>query len=82
MLISAALSLELWNLGAAGQLPTSLHSTLGFERIVLAIHAVEGFVAAAFATSRQEQPLRYGVYTFFTGLIGLMELFDQQESSQ
>ncbi len=81
-LISAALGLELWNLVATGQFPASLHSTLRFAHGALAIHAIEGLIAAFYASPRQKPPIRYGIYTFFNGFPGLVELFEQQEPTE
>ncbi|WP_110984603.1 hypothetical protein [Acaryochloris thomasi] len=82
MLISAALGITLWNLVAPAQLPSALHSTLRFAYGALVAHAIEGLVAAVYAPSRQEPPIRYGFYTFFTGFPSLVELFSRQERPQ
>lgn len=81
-LIAAALGLELWNLFATGQFPEALDSTLRFTHVALTIHAIEGLIAAIYASPRQKPPIRYGIYTFFNGFPGLVELFEQQERPQ
>ncbi|MGB7415443.1 MAG: hypothetical protein WA902_14650 [Thermosynechococcaceae cyanobacterium] len=85
LLISAALGLELWNLWThttQSQSPQVLQPILGVDRIILAIHAVEGVIAAIYAPFRQRQPIVYAVYTFFVGTAGLVELFKPQEHPQ
>lgn len=50
-------------------------------RIALAAHGIEGAIAAAHAPSRGRAPLRSAIYTFFVGTLGLVELFQGQQSS-
>ncbi|HEY9666326.1 MAG TPA: hypothetical protein V6C91_05945 [Coleofasciculaceae cyanobacterium] len=45
--------------------------------MAIAIHFVEGFIAAYKAPSRKKMPFQYGTYTFFVGTVGLLELFDE-----
>ncbi len=81
VLITAALGLELGNLGTRiflGFPMQGLDSVFSVERVVLAIHAVEGAIAAAYAGSRGHSPWGYGIYTFFVGAFGLSELFKKQ----
>ena len=81
-LISSALGLELWNLHA-GEL--QMLSSQGFkwmvylERFALISHGLEGVIAAIYGPSKGQPPLRYGIYTFFVGTVGLVELFKAQE---
>lgn len=80
VLIGSAIGLELWNLYAglnSIQVPSILNPIFGIERFAVAIHSVEGVVAAAYAPSRKKMPIRYGTYTFFVGTVGLLELFDK-----
>lgn len=74
-LISAALAFELGNLalGISANVPPLI---VGFERFALIAHALEAAIAAVFAPSHQQRSLPYGLYTFFVGTVGLMELFD------
>lgn len=77
-LIASALGLELWNLGAKVIYSSPLQGLEIFffvERLALLIHGIEAAIAASYASSRQQSPLRYGLYTFFVGTVGLMELF-------
>ena len=77
-LITAALGLELGNLTAHffGLAPfVGLAIVFWVGRIALVIHAVEGAIAAAYAPSRERSALKYGIYTFFVGTVGLVELW-------
>lgn len=80
ILICSALGLEIWTLyalqtgSALPNLPTGL---FWFERFALTAHAAEGVVATIFAKSREQSPISYGLYTFFVGTVGLLELFEQ-----
>ncbi|MGB3615967.1 MAG: hypothetical protein WBA10_19390 [Elainellaceae cyanobacterium] len=55
------------------------NTLFAFERFVLICHGVEGAIAASFASSRHQSPIKYGVYTFFVGTVGLLELFKSPE---
>jgi hypothetical protein len=76
-LIVAALGLELGTLIAyciGIELFTGLAVICWVGRIALVIHVMEGAIAAVNATLRQRSALRYGIYTFFVGTVGLLEL--------
>ena len=75
VLISAALTLELGNLalGIATPIPSLV---INFGRFALIAHGLEAAIAVIYAPSRQQQSLTYGLYTFFVGTVGLLELFD------
>ncbi|WP_299408593.1 hypothetical protein [Acaryochloris sp. IP29b_bin.148] len=83
LLICGALGVEIWTLYAlqtgspSPPLPTGL---FWFERFALTAHAVEGVVASLFAKSREQSPIPYGLYTFFVGTVGLLELLEQPAS--
>jgi hypothetical protein len=82
ILIMGAIGLELGNIYASltnHSLPGSLAPVFGIERLAVAIHLVEGIVAAYHAPSRKKIPIRYGTYTFFVGTVGLLELFDEED---
>lgn len=75
--ISAALTLEAWNLYLHLQnksLPNSLAPVLWLATVALIVHGIEGAIAAFKASSQGKNPLTYGIYTFFVGTIGLKEL--------
>jgi uncharacterized protein with PQ loop repeat len=82
-LISSAVGLELWNIYALltnSRLPSSFNPIFWIERFAIAIHLVEGVIAAFYAPSRNKMPIKYGTYTFFVGTVGLLELFDKSVS--
>ena len=75
--MTGALGLEAANLYLHLQdrsLPPRLNALFWLGSIALVAHAVEGLVAAYKARSQDKNPLRYGIYTFFVGFIGLQEL--------
>ncbi|MEL6437932.1 MAG: hypothetical protein AAFQ80_01570 [Cyanobacteria bacterium J06621_8] len=79
ILITGALSLDCWNiyLQQHGQsLPPGLSSIFWLGNISLSAHVVEGIIAAIKAPACDRNPLRYGIYTFFVGYVGLQELFN------
>ncbi|MBW4630278.1 MAG: hypothetical protein KME49_33410 [Brasilonema octagenarum HA4186-MV1] len=82
VLITSAIGLELWNIYAVltnTKVPSSLNPVFWIERFAVTIHFLEGVVAAFFAPSRKKTPLQYGIYTFFVGTIGLLELFQKED---
>lgn len=82
VLISGAIILELWNFSTLitnTKIPSSLNIVFWIERFAIAAHFVEGVIASIYANSRNKMPLQYGVYTFFVGTIGLLELFTQED---
>ena len=84
ILITSAIGLESWNIYAVitnNNLPSSLNPIFWIERFAIAIHLVEGVIAAAYAPSRKKMPIKYAIYTFFVGTIGLLELFDRENDS-
>ncbi|GAB1543220.1 hypothetical protein NUACC21_58940 [Scytonema sp. NUACC21] len=82
VLITSAIGLELWNIYAVltnSKLPSSLNPVFWVERFAIAIHFLEGVIAAFYAPSRKKLPIKYGTYTFFVGTVGLLELFDKKD---
>lgn len=78
ILITSAIGLESWHLAAVlsqNQIPLLLHPIFWVERFALVIHCIEGMIAMVFAPRKQQVPIPYGIYTFFVGTIGLVELF-------
>lgn len=56
-------------------------TTLGFFRVItwlaaiaLISHLIEGIIAAIVAYRKGLNPLKTGIYTFFTGTVGLVEV--------
>jgi hypothetical protein len=81
VLITSAIGLELWNIYALitnRTIPSGLNPIFWLERFAVASHFVEGMIAAYKAPSRNKMPFKYGIYTFFVGTVGLLELFDEQ----
>lgn len=82
-LISSAISLEIWNiqtLTTNSQLPNNLHPILIIAHIALSAHFVEAIIAAYYAPSKNQQPVKYGAYTFFVGTVGLLELWENHDN--
>lgn len=81
VLLTSALGLEFWNF-LTGFLSTAnfywLNSIVIIERLAIAIHSAEALIASYYASSKNQQPLQYGIYTFFVGTVGLVELFTDQ----
>lgn len=83
VLIAMAAILLAWKLYAIATnipLPPKLDVWVWVGTGAMAIHAIEGAIAARIASSRDENPLKVGVYTFFTGMAGLAELYHQDGS--
>lgn len=82
--ISGAIGLEVWNIIAIfthQSLPDLLSIIFPISRFALIAHAIEGAIAAAYASSKNKLFLQSGIYTFFVGTVGLLELFDKSKSS-
>jgi hypothetical protein len=43
----------------------------------ITVHFIEAVIAAFYASSRNKNPIKYGIYTFFVGTVGLLELFER-----
>ncbi|MBN3945718.1 MAG: hypothetical protein HWQ38_04210 [Nostoc sp. NMS7] len=81
ILITSAIGLESWNIYAVitnSNLPSSLNLIFWIERLAMTSHFIESIIAAFYATSRKKMPIKYAIYTFFVGTIGLLELFSQE----
>lgn len=85
VLMASFIGLELYHMGAIATqhiLISRLKLPLMLGHIVIASHAIEGAIAALYASSRGQSPWRCGVYTFWVGTIGLVELFTRHPLSQ
>ncbi len=83
VLMIGAVGLELWNIYAGlndVQIPSSIIPIFWIERVAVAVHFVEAIIAAFKAGSKDKIWYKYGVYTFFVGTIGLVELFNEEKS--
>jgi hypothetical protein len=85
ILIVGVLGLELRNLYAVQSQITPLDlpfPLLWIGRFALVAHFLEGMVAFIYAPSRNQPAIASGIYTFFVGTVGLVELFELQERKQ
>jgi hypothetical protein len=85
ILIVGVLGLELRNLYAVQSQITPLDlpfPLLWIGRFALVAHFLEGMVAFIYAPSRNQSAIASGIYTFFVGTVGLVELFELQETKQ
>jgi hypothetical protein len=73
LLMISAIGLEIWNISADSQpkLPSLLFTT---SRLAITIHIAEGIIAAIYTFSNKGNFWQYGIYTFFVGTVGLVEL--------
>ncbi|MDM9380135.1 hypothetical protein QUB80_05405 [Chlorogloeopsis sp. ULAP01] len=77
-LMASAIGLELGNIYTVitnSKLPSNLNSIFWIERFIVVIHFLEAVVAALYAPFKKKMPIQYGIYTFFVGTVGLLELF-------
>jgi hypothetical protein len=78
LVITSALGLEFWNLltGFIEKVSLNwLNWVVIIERLGIMIHGAEALIASYYARSKNQHPLQYGIYTFFVGTVGLLELF-------
>ncbi|MFN6471865.1 MAG: hypothetical protein RMY36_019625 [Nostoc sp. SerVER01] len=83
VLITSAIGLELSNIFGVlntNQIPHNLTPIFAIARVALIAHLFEGIIAAIYAGSKSKLPFQYGIYTFFVGTVGLVELFRQENS--
>ncbi|HIK06024.1 MAG TPA: hypothetical protein IGS40_15130 [Trichormus sp. M33_DOE_039] len=78
VLITSAISLEVWNIYRPLNNET-VNAIFWFGRFALISHFLEAVIATIYASSKDEIPLKYGIYTFFVGTIGLLELFRKED---
>ncbi|AVH64173.1 hypothetical protein [Nostoc sp. 'Peltigera membranacea cyanobiont' N6] len=77
--IASAIGLGMWNIQALASnnhLPIILNPVLIIAHLALSAHFVEAIIAACYAPAKNQKPIQYGIYTFFVGTIGLLELFE------
>ena len=85
ILITGALGLELRNLYALQSQMTPLDlpfPLLWIGRFALVAHFLEGMIAFIYAPFRNQSAIASGIYTFFVGTVGLVELFELQGTKQ
>ncbi|MBK1989109.1 hypothetical protein A0J48_016450 [Sphaerospermopsis aphanizomenoides BCCUSP55] len=81
-LITSAIGLEIWNiqtLTTNNQLPTILTPALILAHIALSAHFIEGIIASFYASAQNHNPIKYAIYTFFVGTVGLLELWENRQ---
>jgi hypothetical protein len=79
VVITSAIGLEIWDIQALitnSHLPIILNPVVIIARLALSAHFVEAIIAACYAPVKNQTPIQYGIYTFFVGTIGLLELFE------
>lgn len=84
VLIGGAIALEGWNFYsqfAHHPLPSLLQPLQWLGRIALVSHLIEGIIAGVYTASSKKTALQAGVYTFFTGTLGLLELWGDRPTS-
>lgn len=82
-LITAGMGLEIWNIETIttnNQLPNILNPVLILAHIALSAHFIEGIIAAFYAPAQNHNPIKYAIYTFFVGTVGLLELWENRDS--
>jgi hypothetical protein len=85
ILIVGVLGLELRNLYAVQSQMTPLELPFPFlwiGRFALVAHFLEGMIAFIYAPFRNQSAIASGIYTFFVGTVGLVELFELQGTKQ
>ena len=84
-LITSAISLELWNIQTSitnSQLPSFLTPALIITHVVLLAHFLEALIAAYYAPTRNQTSIKYAAHTFFVGIFGLLELWENQDIAE
>jgi hypothetical protein len=86
LLMTGVIGFELWNIATGpdwSAWPVWAKPVAWLCRSAAIIHLVEGIGAALWIYARNEpdwaHPLRYGIYTFFVGTVGLQELAEARE---
>ncbi|NET11741.1 MAG: hypothetical protein F6K08_02255 [Okeania sp. SIO1H6] len=84
ILISSALAWELANLNVDltdWQISPHLKWIFWVERPALLIHGIEAIIGGYYACLQGKQAFPYGVYTFWVGFVGLLELINPEKVS-
>jgi len=79
VLIASAIGLEIANIYGLitnSRMPSFLNPVFWIERFAIVIHLVEAIIAAYYAGAIKQMPIKYGIYTFFVGTVGLLELLE------
>lgn len=82
VVMTLAIILQLWNVYIVinnKQILNNLNIIFWIGRTAITIHFLEAVIATIYAPTKNKIPLQYGIYTFFVGTIGLLELFNQED---
>lgn len=82
-LITGGIGLEIWNIQTLtnnSQLPNLLNPILILVHIAISAHFIEAIIAAFYAPQKNHHPIKYAIYTFFVGTVGLLELWENSDS--
>ena len=82
ILIIGALGLELGNIFVGTDNMMLLNvplPLLWLGRFALVAHFIEAIIAFIYAPSRNQSAIASGIYTFFVGTVGLLELFEEKK---
>ncbi|TAE61446.1 MAG: hypothetical protein EAZ87_02045 [Nostocales cyanobacterium] len=82
-LITLGMGLEIWNIQTLTnntQLPNLLNPILILVHIALSAHLIEGIIALFYAHKKNQHPIKYAIYTFFVGTVGLLELWENNDT--
>ncbi len=77
LLITAAFGLELWygsTLVSNLIFPEGLYPVFWLGSLAIVAHFIEGVIAAVKVKRDRQDFISYGVYTFFVGFVGFLEL--------
>ena len=83
ILIPSAIGLEIWNIQLTINhqqlpIPDILNPVLIFTHLALLAHFIEAIIASIYAPRKNQSAIKYGIYTFFVGTVGLVELWDNK----
>jgi succinate dehydrogenase/fumarate reductase cytochrome b subunit len=62
------------------KIPPVFTSFMFIASVALIIHIIEGIIAAFFTKRKGYDRIKYGIYIFFVGTVGLYELFKQNNT--
>jgi RsiW-degrading membrane proteinase PrsW (M82 family) len=80
ILMAGAIALEVGNFYyqlAGRQRLDSLYPILAIARFAMACHLVEAVISTFYASKQNQMPIKYAIYTFFVGTVGLLEISDR-----
>jgi tellurite resistance protein TehA-like permease len=84
VLIASAIAWELANIYATlvnQKMPSNLNFIFWLGRFALVAHLIEAIIAGVYASSKGKAQIEYATYTFFVGIVGLLELFREKDKN-